>query len=251
MSTAPINNLTSKQCRVVEEAIRNPPSKLFGPARRWDFVLLLMGERPACRLRSSRELASHRAVTELRTRPEEFARGEFLGQLLHECGLPFLLRFSHSETSDSSSLPAAYYVTVDADRFEQLPDPVSTSPTERPDNWASHPRAVGQFLGYPADAIDAHEANACSANGEWIEVVPEWKIEDRVRPLLDRLSYEPSVSITAILDAVLPYTPPLPSFSTSSEHFERAVRYLRAGVRAEQYGIRALVYHLDPHYRTQ
>ncbi|CQH46241.1 uncharacterized protein HHUB_1205 [Halobacterium hubeiense] len=51
---------------------------------------------------------------------------------------------------------------------------------------------------------------------------------------------EPSLSNAAVVDAVLPYRPPLPSFGTSDEHLQRAVRYLEAVVRAEQYGIRAL-----------
>jgi len=240
MPAAPIEQLNRNQRRAVVQALRDPQTDLFGPARRWQFTLVLLGERPACRLVSTRELVSQRGVDELRTRPEEFARGEFLGQLLHECGLPFSVRFPPSSTHETSTLHAAYYVAVTAEQFEQLPDPVSVSPEERADTWMSRPRELGQFLGYPADAIDAYEANACSGNSEWTNPIPEPELDRRVGPLMDEPYDEPSLSYTAVVDAVLPYTPPLPSFGTSDEHLQRAVRYLEAGVRAEQYGIRTL-----------
>jgi hypothetical protein len=246
-----MEKLTRDQRRIVAQALRDPPTDLFGPVRRWDFVLVLLGERPACRLISTRELVSPRGVADLRTRPEEFARGEFLGQLLRECALPFEVRFPRSTTRDTSKLHAAYYVAVTPERFERLPDSVAVSPEERADSWMNRPRAVGQFLGYPADAIDAYEANACSGNGEWTGPIPESAIDQRVRPLVDQLYDEPPLSFADILDAVLPYTPPLPSFGTSDEHFKRAVRYLEAGVRAERYGIRVLRDLLAYHQRRQ
>lgn len=240
MPAAPIEQLNRNQHRAVAQALRDPQTDLFGPVRRWQFTLVLLGERPACRLVSTRELVSQRGVDKLRTRPEEFARGEFLGQLLRECGLPFSVRFPRSSTHETSTLHAAYYVAVTAERFEQLPDPVTVSPEERADTWMNYPRALGQFLGYPADAIDAYEANACSGNGEWTNPIPESELDRRVGPLVDQLYDEPPLSYSTLLDAVLPYTPPLPSFGTSDEHLQRAIQYLEAGVRAEQYGIRAL-----------
>lgn len=251
MPAAPIEKLNRDQRRVVAQALHDPPTDLFGPVRRWQFALVLLGERPACRLVSTRELVSQRGVADLRTRPEEFARGEFIGQLLRECGLPFSVRFPRSSTGNGSTLRAAYYIAVTAERFERLPDPVSESPEKRADNWMNRPRAVGQFLGYPADAIDAYEANACSGNGEWTDPIPEPEIDRRVGPLVDQLYDEPPLSNGAILDAVLPYTPPLPSFGTSDEHLRRAVRYLEAGLRAERYGIRALRDRLADHQRHQ
>ena len=232
MPAAPIETLNRDQRRVVAQAIRDPPTKLFGPVRRWQFALVLLGERPACRLISTRDLVSPRGIADLRTRPEEF-----LGQLLRECALSFLVRFPRSSTRDVATLHAAYYVAVTAERFERLPDPVAVSPEERADSWLNRPRAVGQFLGYPADAIDAYEANACSGDGEWTDPISESEIDRRVGPLVDQIYDEPPLSNAVILDAVLPYTPPLPSFSTSDEHLRRAVRYLKAGVRAERYGI--------------
>lgn len=251
MPAAPIDQLDHEQRRVVVQALRDPPTDLFGPVRRWEFALVMLGERPACRLATTRELVSQRGVAELRSRPEEFARGGFLGQLLRECGLPFEVRFPHSSGRDTATLQAAYYVAVATERFERLPDPVSTAPEEPTDSWLNRPRAIGQFLGYPADAIDAYEANACSTNGKWADPIPDTEIDRRVRPLLAELYDEPPLPLAIILDAVLPYTPPLPSFGTSSEHLDRAVRYLEAGVRAERYGIRALRNLLAYHRRRQ
>lgn len=251
MPAAPLEQLDPDQRRVVAQALREPPADLFGPARRWGLALMLLGERPACRLVSHQELVSQRDVAELRTRPAEFARGEYVGQLLRACGLPFLVRFPPPSARETSTLSAVYYVAVTTERFKQLPDPVSVPVEERADSWLNRPRALGQFLGYPADAIDAYEANACSGNGEWADPIPDTEIDRRVRPLVDQLYDEPPLSNAAILDAVLPYTPPLPSFGTSSEHLDRAVRYLEAGVRAERYGIRALRDLLAYHRRRQ
>jgi len=240
MPAAPIEQLNRNQHRAVVQALRDPQTDLFGPVRRWQFTLVLLGERPACRLVSTRELVSQRGVDELRTRPEEFARGEFLGQLLRECGLPFSIRFPRSSTHEASTLHAAYYVAVTAERIEQLPDPVAVSSEKYGDSWMNYPRALGQFLGYPADAIDAYEAKACSGDGEWTNPIPEPELDRRVGPLVDQLYDEPPLPNAAVVDAVLPYTPPLPSFGTSDEHLQRAIQYLEAGVRAEQYGIRTL-----------
>lgn len=154
MAAAPIAELDHDQLRAVEQAFHDLPNNLFGQVRRWDLALVLLGECPACRLISIRDLVSSRGMAELRNRPEEFARGDFLGQLLRECGLPYSIRFPHQRSADSSTLYTTYYVASTPERFELLPNPYCASPDERTETWMNCPRKLGQFLGSPADAIE-------------------------------------------------------------------------------------------------
>ncbi|MFC7325867.1 hypothetical protein ACFQMF_14950 [Halorubrum rutilum] len=179
------------------------------------------------------------------------SRGRYVGQLLRECGLPFEVRCPRSTNRDSPTLHTVYYVATTSDRFARLPDPVTVSSEGRAESWLNHPRALGQFLGYPTDAIDASKADACRRHGEWTDPIPTADIDRHVRPLVDQLYDEPPLPNAATLDAVLPYMPPLPSFSAPDDHLRRAVRYLEAGVRAEQYGIRVLPALLADHQRCR
>lgn len=243
MASVPIERYTADERRLLARHLNLSREAFFGPRRRWDLTLFLLGERPACRLMSTRELISPRGVAELRRRPEAFARSDYVGQLLQEFDIPYSLRFPRRLPDTGSSLTGFYYIASDTDRFAKLPDPYSADPETY--NSPAQQTKIGQFLGYPDDAIDAHPAEE-GKNGDWMNHLAPSRIEAEAKALLDEVHVPDHVARYEVLDIVLPYTPPPPSYGTAEQHLENAARCLEAGLRADtEYGIRTLAFLLS------
>lgn len=240
MVTPPIERFSKQQYRVLDKHLHFPKEWLFGPRQRWDFTLFLLGERPACRLTSTQYLVSPRGVDECRRRPEEFARFDYMGQLLREFEVPYFLDFGSPMTEFPDALSPYYYVANDPERFSLLPDPYQRAGDHTPSTEA---RQLGRFLGYPSDAIEAFPKS--TDRNKWLTHLESHQLDETARPLLDAITIPRELPKYEVLGIVLPYSPPATP-EIAEKHLEIACQYLSAGLRADwKHGIRTLAFLLD------
>lgn len=109
-----------------------------------------------------------RGVAECRTRPEAFARCDYVGQLLREVDVPHCQVVPRPERVPDESLTVEYYVAHDHERFGLLPDPYRTAPDEV---LPADDVPIGRVVGHPEDTVSRTLAKGTFTRTDSISMV--------------------------------------------------------------------------------